>query len=76
MNFLQASAKSGSNIESIFSMLVHNVLEKIDNQSIDVFTHPGIKIGMLKYKDVVGQNMNKEIFIKPDKPKAKNFICC
>ena len=59
MNFLESSAKSGTNIEAVFDQIVHNVLEKIDSQEIDVFTHPGIKVGTLIYKNIVGENQKK-----------------
>lgn len=73
MNFIESSAKAGTNIESIFDMLVHNILEKIDSEAIDVFTHPGIKLGTLKYKNIIAETKREVVVTGKDKSKRR---CC
>jgi hypothetical protein len=48
--YLESSAKNGSNVEEIFSVLSESILAKIEEGSIETRNHPGIKIGNEKYK--------------------------
>ena len=72
MNFVETSAKSGSNVGDIFEMLVHNILNQIDSEVVDVFTHPGVKLGTLKYKDIKPERTELPLQKKP--PVTR--ICC
>lgn len=47
--FLESSAKTGSNVEEIFTVLTESILLKIEEGSIEARNHPGIKIGNEKY---------------------------
>ena len=47
--FIETSAKTGNNVEEIFNILTESTLNKIEQNSIDIKEHPGIKIGTEKY---------------------------
>lgn len=49
IDFVESSAKLGTNIEEIFSKLNSKILERIDKGQLDIVNHPGIKIGTEKY---------------------------
>lgn len=53
IDFLETSAKLGTNIEEIFNKLNAKILERIDKGQLDITSHPGIKIGSEKYNGVV-----------------------
>ena len=55
-------------------MLVHNVLDKIDADVIDVFTHPGVKTGTLKYKNIVQEK--GQILVLDKGQSNKKGRCC
>ena len=55
-------------------MLVHNILDKVDAETIDVFTHPGIKLGTLKYKNITPEKGQVLVLNKPIK--SKGWKCC
>lgn len=52
IDFVESSAKNGTNIEEIFTKLNDRILERIDKGTIDVSNHPGIKTGTETYSNL------------------------
>lgn len=69
MPFLEASAKKGINIDSIFSTLTQKIMERIENKSVDVMNHPGIKVGNENKMAQLMNETEKEKQVKLDSEK-------
>jgi small GTP-binding protein len=71
LSFLETSAKTNTNVDTIFISLAHSINNKINSGVIDVTdTNNGIKIG----NGCIQQNNNNNILINIDH--KDNKICC
>jgi hypothetical protein len=60
MLFLECSAKSGHNVDSLFSSLSDTILTKIDKKEIDPNNEAiGIKIGSLETEQIIQKKKKK-----------------
>lgn len=77
--FLETSAKTGNNVEEIFTVLTETILGKIEEGSIDVRNHPGVKVGQEKYlgmrEELVQGEKEVKIDIGKSQKKSKTGCC-
>lgn len=77
--FLETSAKTGSNVEEIFTALTESILLKIEDGAIETRSHPGLKIGNEKYlgiRDKYGGQIDKEEKLIIGRNSSKKKGCC
>jgi hypothetical protein len=78
--FLETSAKTGTNVEEIFTVLTESILVRIEEGSIETRTHPGIKMGNEKYLGIreqfVGQQVEREERVVIGKGSKRKKGCC
>lgn len=77
--FLETSAKTGMNVEEIFSVLTESILVRIEEGSIETRTHPGIKMGNEKYLGIREQfvgHVEREERVVIGKGTRRKKGCC